>query len=85
MSWIREKFDRWNDTTEWCAKCGIRTEEKTTSTHDYYLVCEYEVFCPNCKAVTNYWAYGSFQEPPTKIDKLRIALSKWGLKWTTKT
>lgn len=67
---IISTFTKWNRET--CMKCGCQETYEEDFDYFNHMVCEYTVKCKDCHATINAYAYGSFQEPNTR-------LGQWGM------
>lgn len=65
---IYNKILEWNNLMK-CPKCGShKTKEKTIDFIEH-TVCEFELVCRECGAHINYWGYGYYEEPTTRLEK----------------
>lgn len=53
-----------------CAACGDRRTTRANEQYLEHILCEYEEVCLGCGRVTNYWAYGGYQFPRNRTERV---------------
>lgn len=72
------KISKWNNTIP-CRECGSTQVEETPVDYINHMVSESVIKCARCNTTLNYWAYGSYEEPTTRLGQMGFSLY---LNWT---